>query len=695
MDNKRTFLNMVVVAMLCVLWLQVGYPWMARKFGWHYAETPTTQPAPEQTGAAKSSAATAPAPTTAPLTTPHIVATTQSISGAPVTLGSFRYDPKGKISDYPIGLALSPKGAAVASVTLNRFRDESDQPEPYVYQRPYDVESPLAAALATRSVTIDNGDAIAVDQLDWQSAGPADAAKTTAAYQTDLAVSGSASQVRIVKSYRVETVSDRSQGYEVTVDYTIANLSAQEHKVRLAFNGPNVPKPENTRDLPEVVAGFDGGQRVDLEHSAIGSLKHDKPTLEISSLGKGASMLWSGVGSVYFNAIIHPTDAAGNTLNLPTATAELLNPAESDIQKHAVAIDYQTDAIAVPAHGSSHFVLHVYFGPKSRAVIDSGNYYPAYPLAYNKTLVMTSGCYALCTWSPVINALVWLLWAFHLVLRDWGLAIIGLVLLVRLILHPITKSSQISMSKMTKLGPEMERLKKKYGEDTEGLKQAQIEFYREQGIAPFLGCLPMFLQTPIWIALWSALQSTFEIRQAPFLRFGPVHLTWIKDLAQADHLITLAHPIDLFFLHIDGLNLLPIMMAVVFYINQKFMPQPIAVKPEQAQQQKMMQWMSLLLFPLFLYSSPSGLNLYIFTSTLIGIFEMKRIRAHIKEREEREQQSLIIVDEPLDANNRRGGKGKKSEPQKPPGGIIGLFMKLQQFADDAKQKQEKQKKKTR
>src|SRR5436305_15152984 len=141
----------------------------------------------------------------------------------------------------------------------------------------------------------------------------------------------------------------------------------------------------------------------------------------------------------------------------------------------------------------------------------------------------------------------------------------------------------------------------------------------------------MFLQMPIWIALWSSLQSTFEIRHASFL-WG---FTWIKDLAQPDRLVSLKSPITFFFIHLEALNILPIFMAVVFFIQQKFQPQPVATTPEQAQQQKMMKWMSIFLFPLFLYNQPSGLNLYIFTSTLIGIFESKRIRDHIKEKEDR------------------------------------------------------------
>jgi YidC/Oxa1 family membrane protein insertase len=91
---------------------------------------------------------------------------------------------------------------------------------------------------------------------------------------------------------------------------------------------------------------------------------------------------------------------------------------------------------------------------------------------------------------------------FHMIFRDWGLAIIALVCVVRVLLHPITKKSQVSMMKMGKMGPEMERLKKKYGDDKDGLNKAMMQFYKEQGATPILGCLPMFLQMPIWIALY-------------------------------------------------------------------------------------------------------------------------------------------------------------------------------------------------
>jgi YidC/Oxa1 family membrane protein insertase len=162
------------------------------------------------------------------------------------------------------------------------------------------------------------------------------------------------------------------------------------------------------------------------------------------------------------------------------------------------------------------------------------------------------------------------------------------------------------------------------------------------GVTPILGCLPMFLQMPIWIALYSALQNEFALRQQPFL-WG---LTWIHDLARPDRFLHWdSHPliVPFFGMRIVSLNLLPILMAVAMYLQQKTQPMPPAATPEQASQQKMMRWMSLL-FPILMYSMPSGLILYILTSTGIGVYESKRIRDHIKQREDEEKGNKVIVD---------------------------------------------------
>ncbi len=313
-------------------------------------------------------------------------------------------------------------------------------------------------------------------------------------------------------------------------------------------------------------------------------------------------------------------------------------------------------------------------------------FYGKFPHRYDETLLLTSGACGWCTFEWLVRFLVVLLTGMHWIFGgslhgDWGLAIIALVLIVRLLLHPITKKSQVSMSKMSKMGPEIERLKKKFADNKEELNKAMMEVYKEQGFTPILGCLPMLLQMPIWIALWQCLQGTFELRHAPFL-WG---FTWIKDLAQPDRLLYFPnHPISFFFIYIDALNLLPILMAVVFYVQQKMTPQPAASSPEQAQQQKMMQWMSLL-FPVLLYPGPSGLNLYILTSTAIGIWESKRVRDHIKEQEEREKAGRIIIDAPATRASRKMAKSDQPEPSKS-GCLAGIMGKLQAAQKEAEKR---------
>jgi YidC/Oxa1 family membrane protein insertase len=315
---------------------------------------------------------------------------------------------------------------------------------------------------------------------------------------------------------------------------------------------------------------------------------------------------------------------------------------------------------------------------------------------YDTTLVMASGACAFCTFTPLINGLVWILIGFHWLFGgfasvdghtgDWGLAIIAMVCLVRLCLHPIMKRSQVNMMKMSKMGPEMERLKKKHGDDKEALSKAQMDMYKSMGFTPVLGCLPMFLQMPIFIALWQALQSTFELRHAPLL-WG---FTWIKDLSQPDRLIPFGHPLQLpFGIALDAINLLPILVAGVSFFNMKYTPRPPAATPEAEQQQKMMQWMTLI-FPLLFYKFPSGLNIYYLTSTSIGIWEGKRIRAHIKDRDDAEKGGKVIVDASPNPRNR----GKKIEPPTAPKtGLAGWLSNLQNKVEDMRNDADKQEKK--
>ena len=213
-----------------------------------------------------------------------------------------------------------------------------------------------------------------------------------------------------------------------------------------------------------------------------------------------------------------------------------------------------------------------------------------------------------------------------------------------------------------------------------------------------LGCLPMLLQMPIWIALWSALQSTFELRHAPFL-WGH---TWIDDLSAPDRLINFGRLIKIPVLSmaigpIDGLNLLPFLLGIVFWLQQKFTPKPEKMTPEMEQQYKMMKIMPLI-FPIFLYTGPSGLNLYILTSTAIGIWESKRVRDHIKAREAAEKAGPVIVDAPEGPKGRRADEEGGATPARPrgpkkpaPTKAGGWFANLQKRAEELMKEAERKK----
>jgi YidC/Oxa1 family membrane protein insertase len=261
------------------------------------------------------------------------------------------------------------------------------------------------------------------------------------------------------------------------------------------------------------------------------------------------------------------------------------------------------------------------------------------------------GCCATCTFAWLANGLLAFLGFIHTLVRDWGLAIMVLVAIVRTILHPLTKGSQVNMMKLSKqmgaLQPELDKLKVKYKDNPTKLNQEMMALYRERGVNPAsmgLGCLPMFLQMPIWVALYAMLYFAIELRHEPafwgvFQSISGGQWPFLADLSSADHFLPLPASwhfrVPLFGQTLTSVNILPILMGIVFFVQQKYMTPPNPnMSPEMRQQQTMMKWMTVILFPLMLFWAPSGLTLYILTSTTVGIIESKRVRKHVKELEE-------------------------------------------------------------
>jgi YidC/Oxa1 family membrane protein insertase len=627
-----------------------------------------------------------PAPTTvssiAPATGPAslFVASTQP-AGEPVSIGS----DKAGDANYALGLQIDPRAAALGSVTINSYKNV-DANGLYIYQQP--MEQMSYAALATQGVTI-NGQSIDLSDANWQR--EPSAITDAAEFGLDILSADRKPLLHIDKSYRVQARGpeknrdNTTAGYVVEVSYHLTNLSNHPlQSVYLDFNGPTMPSRDLERsDDRQVVTGYDKSDNVDTQRDYLSEFKPGSEDKDLTT-HSGQKLLWAGTSSNYFAAIIQP-DRAGI---IGKFVVHCPNP-DATSDERVVGLNFETADISLAAGASTDLPMSVFFGPKERDLLE-GDYFGVYPRMYNQLLNSSSSMCGFCSLPWLVDRLVDLLQIFHFFLRDWGLSIIALVVLVRAILHPISKSSQVSMLRLQKMGPELERLKKKYGDDKEALAKAQMEMHKEMGITPFLGCLPMFLQMPIWIALYSALQNDMALRQAPFL-WG---LTWIHDLSRPDRLISWdQHPfiVPILGMKVVSLNILPIAGAVVMFLQQKFQPQPPTTTPEQASQQKMMRYMSPA-FSLFFYWMPSGLNLYILTSSTIAIFESKIIRQHIKEREEREKAGKVIVD----AKPTRQGKQKlKQEPMSQaskPGCLGGAWANLQEKAEALRREAERKSK---
>jgi YidC/Oxa1 family membrane protein insertase len=692
-ETKRLIIGMAL-AMAVVIGWQVFIPFLYRKMGWQMPGTgqPTaaTQPAATAPAATQPLAVEAgPGPTTVPAGWAMRVEGAADPESQRVTLGSAA----AKDPNYSLQLSLDPRGAGINSVVLNDFKRSAKDPALYTFQEPYAGHEALSRPLGTRWINL-NGQTLDLSNVAWKFAPDQDPAAAT--YVVDLPPS-----LQLRKTFRVFPRNGEqrkgSGGYEVLVEYGFRNLTGADLKVKAAFNGPTLPPREVTSGPDrQVVGGYqERGNTIAVHAFHVEGFTAEEPNRDLLKDDDERPVVWAGAASVYFEALVVPDVAKAGAQPFQAVRAEGLGIREdTEPGRRAVATVFETAEITVPANAEATLPLNVYLGPKWRKVLKT-DYYVPFPRMYHQTLVIASGMCAICTFDWLINLLVLLLNGFHWVFGgfagkgDWGLAIIGLVVLVRTLLHPITKRSQVSMMKLGKMGPQIEALKKKYGDDKDAMSRAMWEFQKSQGITPILGCLPMFLQMPIWIALWSSLQTTFELRQAPFL-WG---FTWIDDLSKPDHLIAFSRPIPLLFgWTIDGINLLPVLLAVVFFVQQKLQPKPPAMTPEQAQQQKMMQWMTLL-FPLFLYNGPSGLNLYIFTSTFIGIIESKIIRKHIKQQEELEKGDRVIVDAPpTRASKRRRdedegplGGGRKGGPPKKPAPTGWLGRKLAELAEKAEQ----------
>jgi YidC/Oxa1 family membrane protein insertase len=589
-------------------------------------------------------------------------ASLSAVGGEPhqVTLGS-----TDETTGFKFQVELDSRGAGLRQATLNSEWKDLNQKghPPLVLLEPARTDASSVLSLANRQmVLVDQRLQLSLDALNWKTVGsePNQADSQSARFEAVITDGQDRPVLRLTKTY---TVTKGSHLLDCLID--VENLSKEPHTVYFSLEGPaGIRRESILADLPKAVAAFRDARGQISSHKLdfrTTFRAKDRASRQLRVKDPQARMLWAGITDKYFAAVLVPesdpnripADWLGNT----AATA--FNPdgdAAQNSGDETVGLDCQTLPVALSAAGdpnaSRAYHLKLYLGPKDKGLFDKDPLFSQ--LGFVHTIDFGACCCPCGLITPLAFLILAVMKAMHVVLFNYGVVIIVLVLLMRLVMHPITKKSQIAMSKMSKLAPKTEELKKKYANNKTELNKQLMALYKEQGASPVMGFLPMMLQMPIWFALWSAVNSSIDLRGQPFLPF------WITDLSAPDALIHLSgvYTVPLLGVKLAGINLLPILMGVAFYLQQKLTPTPTAAtNPQIAQQQKMMMWMMPVLFPIMFYNTASGVNLYIMTSTFAGVWEQKIILRHIQEKEQTESEGLVAV------TSKTGGKVKKKKPK--------------------------------
>jgi YidC/Oxa1 family membrane protein insertase len=213
--------------------------------------------------------------------------------------------------------------------------------------------------------------------------------------------------------------------------------------------------------------------------------------------------------------------------------------------------------------------------------------------------------------NPVLNVLIAL---SHILGGEFGLAIIGLTIIIRLISWPLTKRQLKSTKSLQEMQPKIQELQKKYGKNQQKLQQEMMKLYKEAGVNP-LGCLwPMLIQFPIWIALYQAIMRALATTPENLLDLAQRLYSW--------DIVNQAIPLNSHFLWLDlgsrGDIVLAIIVGGTMWVQQK-MTQAPAVDPRQESTSRMMLLMMPLMFGFLSLSFPAGLGLYWAVSNIIGI----------------------------------------------------------------------------
>lgn len=301
---------------------------------------------------------------------------------------------------------------------------------------------------------------------------------------------------------------------------------------------------------------------------------------------------WLGMTEKYWLAALVPDQSRDLKANFIAAPATAAG--------NVYQVDYLSSALAVPAGGNGETLQRLFAGAKEVSLLD--RYRDEFGIPRLDRAVSWGWFEAIA--QPIFYLLSWL---FKFT-GNFGLAIIGLTIIIRLILFPIANKQFESMAKMRVVAPRMKALQEKYKDDKPRLQQEMMTLYKDEKVNPLAGCLPLIVQIPIFYALYKTLLVSTEMRHQPFY-------LWIKDLSAPDPLtpLNLFGAIDWQPPAIIAIGVLPLLLGVTMWLQQRLNPTPL--DPIQKQVFAIMPWMFMFIMAPF----AAGLQLYWTVNNLVSI----------------------------------------------------------------------------
>lgn len=348
---------------------------------------------------------------------------------------------------------------------------------------------------------------------------------------------------------------------------------------------------------------------------------------DVQPMGQGRPLAFAGVDSQYFASIVIPqkaklTDVRTAEVRAELATEKLPKSEQARWQNATVVLESEPSVLGAAGGDSASVTddFRVFAGPKLPQLLQA--YAAGDDPAHTLHDVLYYGWFG---WAA--KPMLWLLHTFYAVVGNYGLAIVMLTICVRGAMFPISRQTAMNMVKMQELKPEIDRIAERYKDDMQKRSQAQQELFRKHNYNPAAGCLPLFIQLPIFMGLYRALAVDVELRQAPLFSDA---IRFCSNLAAPDMFYDWSAYTPQWMDNGVGMlgfgpyfNLLPLVTVGLFLLQQKlFMPEP--TNDQMRMQQQMMKYMMLFMGLMF-FKVPSGLCIYFIASSLWGIAERRML----------------------------------------------------------------------